>query len=326
MSDNNKREDNIFADLTDPSTTAEEFLQKLDLANERWHGGGPWVFRGHNDSSWELTPSLFRTPYEEIEPDYEFDLIDSFIRHLNLANMKIPANTMSYVEFRVDDKPVTARSLRYPSGSGHVYDFTHVVFAIAQHSGIPTRLLDFTYDPTVAAWFAVDYRHLFDKLEMSAESKAKVFEHVLQMTRTSIDDAVAMMFEYMRVHNASVKDLPDNIAVWAVRTSDLLEITTLRLLDHPYAEISNLQAQKGAFLIDTAFHEIEKGAWQSFDNELSKLIETGGIRKLTLPKSEIKNLRIALFRRRVAGMFLVPTYEAVASYVMKESEEWSKDG
>ena len=55
---------------------------------------GPGFSAVTTDSSWELTPSLFRTPYEEIEPDYEFDLIDSFIRQLNLANMKIPANVL----------------------------------------------------------------------------------------------------------------------------------------------------------------------------------------------------------------------------------------
>ena len=315
----------LFKDVTDHSPTAGEFLRKLDLANERWHDGGPWIFRGHNDACWELTPSLFRIPYENIEPDYEFDLIHSFVHHLNIVNLPIPANTMSYVEYRVENAPVTTRMLKYPSGSGHVYDFVHVVFAIAQHSGIPTRLLDFTYEPLVAAYFAVDHKDYFDKLGMSSESKAKIFEGILQMTRSSIDDAVSMMIEYMQLHNEQVKNLPKTIAVWAIRANDLLEDTTLRMLNHPYTEIPNLRAQKGVFIFETAAHEIEKNAWQSFDGELSKLIKSGGVCKLTLPKSEIGNLRIALYRKRVAGIFLEPTYEAVAKYVMNESIDWTKD-
>ena len=59
MSDEKECEIDPIAEVTDPSETAVEFLQKLDLG-ERWHGSGPWVFRGQNDACWKLIPSLFR--------------------------------------------------------------------------------------------------------------------------------------------------------------------------------------------------------------------------------------------------------------------------
>ncbi|MGQ3890949.1 hypothetical protein [Legionella sp. CNM-4043-24] len=44
--------------------TADGFLNELSLANKRWHEKNDiscnWIFRGHNDSSYDLIPSLYR--------------------------------------------------------------------------------------------------------------------------------------------------------------------------------------------------------------------------------------------------------------------------
>lgn len=320
----NKNANDLFLDVTETFETAKDFLQELDLCNERWHGAGPWIFRGQNDALWRLTPSLFRKPYGDIEADYEYDLVNSFVRHVNLVGLTIPANTMGYVDFQVDKIQTTRRTLTYPSGNGHIYDYTHVAFALAQHSGVPTRLLDFTYDPSVAAWFAADHRNHFHNIGLSDEKVAASFKEILNLFLDSPDNAYSAIKDYIHRQSERIRNLPSDLAVWAIQSNDLLEATSLRMLDHPHSEILNMRAQKGVFLVNTKYGEHESGEWPPFDTDLLRLIDTKGISRLTLPASEISSLRHLLFRKRVASIFMEPTYGAVAKYVVKESEGWTK--
>ena len=149
-----------FESVIVPCKTAMHFLQELDETHERW-GEQLWIYRGHNDARWELLPSLFRDWDEETHPSYEITLIKLFVQNANLANLPIPANSLGYVSRAEMGKgPLTQLGVMDFFGDGLVYDFTHVAFAIAQHSGVPTRLLDFTFDPMVAAYFASETHKL----------------------------------------------------------------------------------------------------------------------------------------------------------------------
>jgi len=87
---------------------------------------GSWLFRGHGQKRWLLTPKIGRPdiagPKGWNEPD-EKALIDDFWR---LARR--------YIDPLVEPLEV---------------------LALGQHYGLPTRLLDWTTDPLVAAWFAL---------------------------------------------------------------------------------------------------------------------------------------------------------------------------
>jgi hypothetical protein len=81
-----------------------------------------WLFRGHSDASWNLEPSIQRG-YSPQQERY-------------LTN-----------EFRV-----RARSRYGACPSNNDYPDW---LALMQHYGLPTRLLDWTYSPLIAAFFAV---------------------------------------------------------------------------------------------------------------------------------------------------------------------------
>jgi len=107
-----------------------DFIMKVNkLPTEKNHS---WVFRGHQNACWSLKTSLerecerFRITHDE---DFrrEYNMVREFRRRLHHYETSVP-NRDSVDEW----------------------------MALMQHYGAPTRLLDFTYSPYVAAYFAFE--------------------------------------------------------------------------------------------------------------------------------------------------------------------------
>lgn len=88
---------------------------------------GHWVFRGHANKSWKLLPSLARAKRtNDTLPIHHFErhLFEAFIREAGAYLEQTPTNDWDWL-------------------------------ALAQHHGLPTRLIDWTHNPLVALYFAV---------------------------------------------------------------------------------------------------------------------------------------------------------------------------
>jgi len=127
------------------------------------------IFRGQADSTWPLEPSILRgknhpvysQPLMKSNPDLsdfqiiaEVGALKTFTDHCDSSGLQIPGITAKFKR-KYLDKPEAIFSDTIVSGKllwplEEYFD----LMSVAQHYGLPTRLLDWTGNPYVAAFFA----------------------------------------------------------------------------------------------------------------------------------------------------------------------------
>ncbi|MEM1295853.1 MAG: FRG domain-containing protein, partial [Verrucomicrobiota bacterium] len=102
------------------SVKVTSFTEFWDAWQE--YRGGKWVFRGVADSSYQLVPKVGRS---QKWAECEHRMLDHFSREAVALESNTPTEGWEFL-------------------------------AIAQHHGLPTRLLDWTENPLVAAFFSAN--------------------------------------------------------------------------------------------------------------------------------------------------------------------------
>lgn len=110
-----------------------EHLQHVYESRFALRGTRRWVFRGQQNTIWDLKPSLERIVCDRVGlipscmSDVEAFLLERFQRHLHRYQSRVPAED-DHLEW----------------------------LALMQHHGAPTRLLDWTYSCYIALFFALE--------------------------------------------------------------------------------------------------------------------------------------------------------------------------
>lgn len=113
---------------TEPCNDFNDFLSKVDKLLKKW-----WIFRGQQKDFWCLA--------------HRFERACNRFGVLGRDRIRVEENMIR--EFR--------RRLYQYTANTPAQDAKDEWMALMQHHGAPTRLLDFTYSPYVAAYFAFEF-------------------------------------------------------------------------------------------------------------------------------------------------------------------------
>lgn len=256
--------------MDSPRQTSDALLESLSqlssTPNQRLNS---WIFRGLGDADWKLVPTAFRIDENRLVGEQmkcEFDEFNAFVDAMDKEGLPVPGDCPQlrdqlYIhEYRpsnVGSEPV----LKWPP------NVFLPALALGQHHGLRTRLLDWTYDYRVAAYFAAS----------TALKRARNGPAPGHFAVYALFDAIQTPVE-AREHRAL-----SNQTVW-------------RVYIPPFGN-SRLRAQDGLFtLYDSAPNSIEENCEKLCLDELRKadMAKNLSMTKYTVPFDQAEPLLTTL--------------------------------
>ena len=178
-----------------------------------------YIFRGQCNDSWTLQSSLervFLDKYESVAKKYEDYSYNFFVSRFNVygKSHNVPTAKLEWL-------------------------------SIMQHHGVPTRMLDFTYSPYVALYFA--FENMLKPYQGNCAIYAIDYMEILNRSLESLNrEDIKITLEQLSYNRDEIFNKINN------KSPDILLIT------EPNVFNSRLEKQKGCFLVPNTYQTIEQ--------------------------------------------------------------------
>lgn len=330
--------------------TAEEFLHDISYGGKLYKiFDNNFIFRGHSSTEYKLLSSVQRIiPYFEkygykkdlpekyiayahtefFQAFYEYQYLEDFYRICDENHLYVPE-----VQRMREVIPWKLQGIQFLLERGEwLPEELYELATLAQHHGVPTRLLDWTQDLNVAIYFAI----------------MEVIHRLCEPKKYIVEEAINKQLDVLRRHykltNVNIEKKEKRLEIWAMdKRVALAHIgkNPLRIIHPRYHDNGNLAAQKGIL----TFWEIkkpikkdkEKGlipdiAWRdekTLDEHITQfLLEEGEPSKpylyhITLHENSVFELYMFIKRNRCDAAHLFPGYNGVVR-CMQEDDMFNK--
>lgn len=294
-----------------PCSKAEDLLSEIDSRGTNFRDTfrpNHWMFRGQENAGWKMLPSAFRpaihgftglpahghTNGDQIRMEVEG--LCKFFHSADRSGLPLPEDSQDTRKLLRDIR----NTLGPPPSSTHCgwpTDKLLSLMALAQHNGIPTRLLDWTWDAKISAYFAA--------VQAAKQIKSS---NGISPGHSGLICVWAMSLEHIEPDAAGIRQRNHE-------TAD----TGFSLVTAPSAGNPNLRAQRGVFLLHRSATKIELGKNFECKPIEEKLAGTPlQLLQFTLPAIETPRLLRLLARDGVSGAALFPSYEGAAKAAQEE--------
>jgi hypothetical protein len=317
--------------------SAHEFIDLMRRSHELWRGRSDtetdWIFRGQLNQQWHLEPSAHRqNPQTVLIHTYCEFLAKKYAAvnweqwaapeiELPPAKWKLPLRDVALEALvhatLVRDFVLLADDVRHPIKvlpffrdlldpdtrafhhyfNGHLGDEELEIFAIAQHHGVPTLLLDWSFDPLVAAYFAAE-----GIVNEAAENDSENDLSVWALRRSLFEAKTPWPLAHLTVRGGLTPfvDAQAALFTWSPR---------IYLLELAHGKLPRFDAIVRGLAFNPDFAE-----WQR-----------PFLRKVILPRAEALPLLKLLWRERLTSAHLMPTFDNIARALRLRSR-WLPEG